>query len=507
VGAKSERMSNLSPFQELKQKADQIWTLKEVSSLLGWDQQTLMPDGSADGRANHLAVLDKTCHELLTRDSFAQALSQAENSSPDEQQQCYLRYVRRAYNRAAKMPSQLVDELSRATSAAHIAWVSAKTNDDFKSFCPHLERIYDLKKQEAEAVGFTEHPYDALLDEYEPDMKTKEVGDVFAALQPKLSALVAELTASPKQPSDRPMRQHFPIEGQKVVSHWMLEAIGFDFNCGRLDVSAHPFCSSSSSRDVRLTDRYDENFLAPAVFGALHEGGHGLYEQGSPVEFNGTPLRGGCSLGIHESQSRLWENFVGRGLPFWQANYRKLQSIFPEQLSGYDLPVFYGSINQVRPSLIRVEADEVTYTLHVILRFELEKALLTREVDVKDLPEIWRSKMTQYLGVTPPNDRQGVLQDIHWSAGYVGYFPTYSLGNLVAAMLWERILKDIPDTEEQLRKGNTAPVLAWLRSNIHQHASLYCPTALLDRLGMKLEAQPFMNYLNNKFRPLYGLSE
>lgn len=502
-------MPQATPFENLKHRADQVWTLKECYSLASWDQQTLMPAGGAPGRANHLAVLEKTSHQLLSSPDFGQALQAAEQQGGDEFQTCYIRQCRRHHDRACKVPSQLVEELSRTTSHALEVWAKARQTNDFASYQPVLAKMFDLKRQQAESIGYSQHPYDALLDEFEPQMLTSDVERVFSALRPSLSQLVEDLTGqgAGNQFCDGLLRQKFPVQVQEAVARWMLETIGFDFQHGRLDKSVHPFCSTSSSLDVRVTDRYQEDFLSPAVFGALHEGGHGLYEQGSPPELNGTPLRGGCSLGIHESQSRLWENFVGRGLPFWKAHFAKLQAFFPYQLSGYSVSDFYRAINTVQPSLIRVEADEVTYTLHIILRFELEKALLTGDLAVADLPAAWNENMHKYLGIRPSDDRTGCLQDIHWAAGYVGYFPTYSLGNLVAAMMWDRLQVDIPELQAGLSAGHTKPILDWLKDKVHRHASFYDPVELLKKsLDMQLDHQPFMNYLNNKFRPLYGLS-
>lgn len=495
---------------KLQERANLIWTLSECRGLIGWDQQTLMPPGAAAGRSSHLAAMNKITHELMTQPAYGELLKGAEEEvaglPEDSEERCYVRFVRRAYDSATKLPARLVEDYSRATSAAFEAWVGARKDSDFKSFQPSLEKVFELTREKAECLGYPNHPYDAMLDEWEPGILTREVDDVFSSLQPPLTRLVEELSKSDKPLSDRPLRQGFPVDVQRKFSHYLLEAIGFDFNRGRLDDSAHPFCSSSQSGDVRLTDRFGVDQVTMAIFGSLHEGGHGLYEQGSPPKYDGTPLRGGCSLGVHESQSRLWENFVGRSLPFWKAHFPKLSEAFPQQLSGYSADDFYRAVNVVRPSLIRVEADEVTYTLHIILRFELEKALLTGDLKVADLPGAWNEKMQKYLGIQPPDDAHGCLQDIHWSDGLIGYFPTYSLGNLIAAMLWESAVADMPDLTTRIERGDNASLLTWLRDKIHRHASLYTPKELLQRsLGKALDSRPFMAYLEGKFKPLYGL--
>jgi carboxypeptidase Taq len=495
-------------IHELKERAGLIWNLYDVRSLLGWDQQTKMPRNGAAGRSQQLASVEQVAHEMLTAPSFVELLRRAEEASAplgkDDEDRAYVRQVRRRYDLAARVPAPLVAEFSRATSSAVEVWVEARKNNDYKSFAPHLRKVFGLCKQIADHRGYQEHPYDALMDEYEPGISTAEVGAVFAELRPFLSDLL-ERVGEPS-PSSNLLRQPYPEAAQREFSHFLLQQIGFDFEGGRLDDSAHPFCSSSSHGDVRLTDHFQENFLSPGIFGALHEGGHGLYEQNSPARFDGGPLRGGCSLGVHESQSRLWENFVGRSLPFWKFHYPILQGHFPRQLSGYCVEDFYRSINQVGRSFIRIEADEVTYNLHIILRFEIEKDLLTGALDPDDLPEAWNARMREYLGVAPPNDSEGCLQDIHWAFGLVGYFPTYTLGNLVAAQLWRKIRRDIADVDQHLLSGNCRPVLSWLKKNVHDLASCYLPSEVVVRsTDGPIGTAAFMDYVNEKFGALYGV--
>lgn len=491
----------------LKELCRPIWNLQGIRSLLSWDQQVLMPPRGAGPRAQQLATLEHVHHEMLTHPRLADALYTAEQSSPHQDlDRRFLRAVRRAYDLAAKVPSRLVEERARVTALAYEAWAEARKNNDFPFFLPHLREVFRLTREVAEHRGFHGHLYDAMIDEYEPGMTTAQVQSVFEAMLPGLVKLVQGIAKAPPV-SRRILQQPYPLAGQHEFSRYLLERIGFDFAAGRLDQSAHPFCSASTSRDVRLTDRLDPMLVTMSIFGSLHEGGHGLYEQGSPHEWDGTPLGGGCSLGIHESQSRLWENLVGRSLPFWKANFRKMQSVFPQQLSGYHVEDFYKAINYVEPSFIRVEADEVTYTLHIVMRFELEKAMLDGSLDPADLPDAWNQKMRDYLGITPPNDSLGCLQDIHWSDGLIGYFPTYSLGNLVAAQLWIKIREDIPALDEQIESGNCIPLLEWLRHKIHRHGSSYTADEIIaEACGGPLSHQPFLDYLWEKFGTLYGIS-
>lgn len=491
----------------LKELCRPIWNLHGVRSLLGWDQQVLMPPRGSGPRAQQMATLEHVIHDLIASPRFADALYAAESAPAlSDLDQRYLRRARREHDLAAKVPSRLVEERARATSLAFEAWVHARKEDDFGHFLPHLKEVFRLTRELAEHRGFKGHVYDAMIDEYEPGMTTTQVQSLFEGLLPSLTELVRRIAEQPA-PSRRIVEQSFPEEGQKQFVRYLLEQIGFDFEAGRLDKSAHPFCSGSTSRDVRLTDRFDPRLVTMAIFGGLHEGGHGLYEQGSPSEWDGTPLGGGTSLGVHESQSRLWENLVGRSQPFWQAHFPRMRATFPHQLSGYTTEDFYRAVNYVKPDLIRVEADEVTYTLHIALRFELERGMLDGTLDPADLPDAWNQKMKSYLGVDVPSNRVGCLQDIHWSDGLIGYFPTYSLGNLIASQLWVQIRKALPDLDGMLAQGRCAPLLEWLRTHIHQHASsLSSAEVIASACGGELSSQPFLDYLWDKYGTLYGLT-
>jgi len=483
-----------------------IWNLYSVRSLLYWDQQVLMPTGGVSARANQIAALEKVCHSLLTDTHFKSLLQQAEEQAKEDIDKRYLRSARRAYDLAAKLPSRLVEERARATSLAVEAWVEAKKNNTFKTFLPHLRTVFELTREVAEHKGYSENPYDALIDEYEPGTTTAQIDQLFRGILPPLVQLVQGI-AGARPISRKLLQQPFPFEGQHQFSRYLLEQIGFDFKRGRLDQSAHPFCSSSSSVDVRMTDRLDEHLVTMSIFGSLHEGGHGLYEQGSPPEWNSSPLSGGCSLGIHESQSRMWENFVGRSLPFWKAHFPAMRSIFPKQLWGYTAEDMFRAVNYVEPSFIRVEADEVTYTLHIVMRYELERDMIMKKLDPADLPDAWNQKMQDTLGIRPPNDQMGCLQDIHWSDGLIGYFPTYSIGNVVAAQLWRKIGKDLPNLESDITAGNHKPLLDWLRHNLHRYASSVLPgEAIFEATGgEELDHRPFVDYLWDKFSKLYEI--
>jgi len=389
---------------------------------------------------------------------------------------------------------------------ARDVWAKARAESNFAMFAPHLKELLELKREVARLIGYEEEPYDALLDEYEPGAKSSDVARTFAALRGPLSAFVRQLSESKKKPDGSILHRHFPKAAQEQFGRRLAEAIGFDFKSGRIDVSTHPFCSGTSPGDVRLTTRYQEDFFSPAIFGVLHEAGHGLYEQGLNGAHLFTPLGTAASLGIHESQSRMWENMVGRSRPFWEHFYPDCQRAFPEALTGVSLDAWVGAINNVSPSLIRVEADEVTYNLHIILRFELERAMIAGKLEVVDIPEAWNAQMKELLGITPPDDREGCLQDIHWSMAGFGYFPTYALGNLYAAQFFAAAHKAIPDLTERIRRGEFRTLLEWLRENIHRHGQRYRADELVQRVsGAPLSIEPLMAYLRGKFGPIYGV--
>ena len=495
-------------YDEFIERVKDLRTARAIEALLDWDQEVCMPRKAASDRANQLALVAGLAHEKLTADELGELLSRlaAQGVDDDPIAATNVREVRRDYDRAVKIPTALVREIAKATTLAKEAWVQARQTADFSRFAPHLEHVLDLKRQVADLIGWTTEPYDALMDEFEPGAKAAEVQRVFDGVKAELVALVSAIKSAPRQPDRSICRRHCPRESQEAFSRRLVEAVAFDFEAGRIDVSTHPFTTSMSPFDVRLTTRYDEHYLPMSLFGALHEAGHALYEQGLDSAHRGTPMAQPVSLGIHESQSRLWENQVGRSHAFWQHFTPDLQRAFPA-LADVTLDEWYFAINAVEPSLIRVEADEVTYGLHIMLRFDLERKLIKGQIAVKDLPAAWNAAMQELLGIVPPDDAKGCLQDIHWSMGIFGYFPTYALGNLYAAQFFEAARRALPDLDDQIARGEMLPLLAWLRENIHRHGMRYRADELVKLVsGRPLSAQPFVDYLQAKFKPLYGLS-
>jgi len=497
-------------IENLKKLVGEVYDLNAASSVLAWDQQVLMPPGGAEGRAAQLATLSSLAHTKFTSNELGEALDAAQGETDkldaDSDEARLVSVVRREYEKQRKVTAEWVAEYSRATSLAHQTWQKAKAESDFGSFAPKLKEIFQLRRDYADFFKPYDHVYDPLLDDFEPGMKAADVQAIFDDLRTHQVALVQAI-ADAGPPDDSMLHLHYPEADQWAFGEEVVRQFGYDFDRGRQDKSAHPFTTSFGIDDVRITTRFLEDYLPSALFATLHEAGHAMYEQGVKPELARTPLADGSSLAIHESQSRLWENLVGRSWPFWVRFYGRLQEVFPSQLGQVSLDDFYHAVNKVEPSLIRVEADEATYNLHIMLRFELEKALMEDNLPVDDLPTIWNDKMQEYLGITPPDDAKGVLQDVHWSAGLVGYFPTYALGNLVACQWWELIGDAIPDLEKQIEAGQFDELLAWLRTNIHQHGRKFKPTELIERItGEGLSAEPYLRYLRTKFGEIYGLS-
>jgi carboxypeptidase Taq len=391
-----------------------------------------------------------------------------------------------------------------ATTAAHEAWAKARAENDFPHFQPHLERLLDLAHRYSGFFAPYEHIYDPLIDIHEPGLKTTDVKAIFDLLRPQQVNLLKQIASRP-QVEDSFMHLTYDEQKQWDFGVETLTKIGFDWKRSRQDKTLHPFTTSFGWGDVRITTRVSPNHMASALFGTLHEAGHAMYEMGMDASLDRTPLFGGASSGFHESQSRMCENLVGRSYPFWQHFYPRLQEVFPSQLGNVALDTFYKGINKVTPSFIRVEADEATYNLHIMLRMELEIAMMEGKLRVKDLPEAWNSRFQEYLGITPPNNSQGVLQDVHWSGGMIGYFPSYALGNLIGAQLWERINADIPDLPEQIRQGEFGHWLAWLREKVHRHGNKFEPQQLIQQVtGSKIDPAPYMRYLDQKYRAIYN---
>ena len=496
-------------LSELKAHQAVVSDLAQAQAVLSWDENVYLPAGAAAARGQQLATLSKVIHERATDPKIGGWLEVLESSSDaktDTTDAALLRETRRGYDQSTKLPGDFVETFTRARSAAQSAWVGARAASDFSQFAPHLEKMVELNLCQADYLGFESHPYDALHDLYEPGSSTEQVRAVFAELRDATVPLVRDLTERGREVSDAPLHQSFPEAEQEAFAVKMAAAFGYDFEHGRLDRTVHPFATSFSKYDVRITTRYDPGFLNPALFGTLHEAGHAMYEQGISSDYDRSALGHAVSLGVHESQSRLWENLVGRSRGFWRWAYPQLQETFPDQLGEVSLDDFYAAINKVEPSLIRVEADEVTYNLHVMVRFELELALLEGALKVSDLPEAWNAKYEEYLGIVPLNDAEGCLQDIHWSIGMMGYFPTYTLGNIMSVQLYEAAKAAEPNLETDLEQGRFEGLLGWLRENVHAHGSRYEPAELLKRAtGSDLDAGPYVAYLNGKFRSLYGL--
>ena len=497
-------------YDRVCEHARQTSLLESIAAVLDWDERTMMPCAGAEHRAAQMTLLSGTIHQRWTDPEFGRWLDDLAQTplakDPHSDTGATIRQLKRRHDKKIKLPQSLVEELTRAAVLGQRAWEEARNNADFAAFAPHLDGIVRLKRQEAEALGYPESPYDALLDEYEPDERTSNVRNVLAGLRDELVPLVDQIAGSRRRPDVAILARRYPVPEQESFGRMTARRIGFDFDRGRLDVTVHPFCAGLGPHDCRITTRYDEHAFGGAFFGVLHEAGHGIYDQGLAAEHYGLPLGEAVSLGIHESQSRLWENLVGRSRAFWQHFYPEAQRRFPAALGDVPLDDFYGAVNHVRPSLIRVEADEATYNLHILVRFELEQALIEGDLPVADLPAAWNEKYRRCLGIEPTNDADGVLQDIHWSGGAIGYFPTYSLGNLYAAQLFRQANDELGDLAEPFARGDFGPLRRWLREKIHRHGQRDSAAQLIHRVtGRALGHGPLVEHLRAKLGPLYGI--
>jgi len=499
-----------SSYEKLTEHARETALIESVLELLQWDERTKLPPAAGAYRAEQITYLSSLLHRRRTDPQVAEWLNDLEPSDLARDRHSdpgtTIRQIRREYDKLTKLPPRLVEELSRAAVLGQQVWVAARRDDDFAAFAPSLENLLRLKREQADAVGYQDCRYDALLDDFEPGESTQNVARVLASLRQDLVPLVAALTDSPHRPDSQLLRRTYPVAAQEAFGRRAAVEIGFEFNRGRLDVTHHPFCAGMGPDDCRLTTRYDEQFFPGSFFSILHEAGHGIYEQGLRKEQFGLPPGRPASLGIHESQSRLWENLVGRGRPFWRHFFPIAQQNFGA-LSDVKIEDFLFAINDARPSLIRVDADEATYNLHIIIRFELEQALINEELPVRDLPSAWKDKYREYLGIEPPHDADGVLQDIHWSAGLIGYFPTYALGNLYAAQFFAQAERDLGALEAPFQRGEFTTLLNWLRVNIHQRGQCYSAAELVEQVtGKPLSHDPLLAYLREKYGELYRLS-
>ena len=496
-------------YQWLAAHSRETALLNSVEQLLAWDQRTVIPPKGHAHRAAQLTLLARLIHERDTDPRIGEYLSLVEGTDlaadPEGTEAVNLREWRRDFERATRIPPDLAVALARAAAEGQTAWEECRPKNDWHAFQPFLERLVNLSRQQAEAYGYTTEPYDALLDGFEVGETAAGLEGLFNSLQASLVRLLDAIRGSSCNPDESILHRFYPRHLQEQFSREAVTRIGYDFEAGRLDPTAHPFSTGLGPRDVRITTRYDENFFNSAFFGTMHEAGHALYNLGLPQGHWGTPRGRDASLGIHESQSRMWENLVGRSLEFWRGFFPRAQEFFPA-LKDVDLEVFYGAINRVAPSLIRVEADEVTYNLHIIVRFELERSLINGNLEVRDLPQAWNAKIREYLGLTPPDHRDGVMQDVHWSAGLFGYFPTYTLGNIYAAQFFARAAEEVGNLAERFAHGEFAGFLQWLREHIHSQGSRFRPRDLVRRVtGEDLNSRYLEDYLAQKFKDLYRL--
>jgi len=495
-------------YQQLREFQIETAYYRSLGALAGWDQRTYIPSKGHQHRARQFAALAQLLHRRRTNprigewlDALAGADFLQDSAAPEA---VNVREWRREYERVRKVPEELTVALAKAKSEGESAWEEMRRADDWKGFMPYLERLVGLVREYAEAVGYETEAYDALLEDYEPGERAARLQEMFAILGRGTRELLESILGSPEQPPRSILTGDYPVAVQAQVIREIVGHIGYDLEAGRIDPTTHPFELSVGPGDVRITTRYFPQYLGAALFGGIHEAGHAMYEQGLPAECWGTPAGEAASMGVHESQSRLWENAVGRSLGFWQHFYPLLQKSFAS-LSGVSLDDFHRAVNAVKPSLIRVEADELTYNLHIMIRFELELALFRGQLEVADLPGAWNEKYRQYLGIEPSDYKSGVMQDVHWASGQFGYFPTYSLGNVYAAEIYRAVSAEIGDLESQFANGVFSPLLSWLREKIHSQGRKLLPPELIERaVGRPASAETLIAYLKDRFGNLYG---
>jgi len=495
-------------FDDLRQRLAEISDLGKTMALLGWDQQVMMPSGGAAIRAEQLATVGRIAHTKFISAEVGRLLDDlrdfGEQHEYDSFEASLIRVASRDWEKASKVPADLSAEMSRSASLANPVWVAARRDNDFASFLPVLRKNLDLRKRYIDCFEVGDEPYDIVLDDYERGMKTAEVRRIFDYLKAHQAPLVKEV-AERTQVEKR--QKTFDIDAQKIFELEVVREFGFSSDSWRLDPTVHPFASGTGVGDIRITTRYFPNGLE-GLFGTMHEFGHGLYEHQVDPSLERSPLARGVSLGMHESQSRMWENLVGRSQPFWRRFFPRAQELFGAALADHDAESWYREVNAVEPSLIRVEADEATYNMHIILRFELEQAMLADEFPLEQLPEEWNRRMWEYLGIEVPSDTLGVLQDVHWSGGSIGYFPTYALGNLISAQIWERITAELPDLSDAVEAGDFSPLRDWLRENLHRYGRKFTPSETLERVvgTTQIDPEPYVRYLREKLAGIYGIA-
>lgn len=496
----------MSTYKKFTERMQKIADINNSAALLQWDQEVYMPPKSAGRRAQQLSTLAGLAHEMFTADETGNLLDALANANLNDDERANVVYTKEEYDKYKKVPKEFVEKTSAAISKAFQSWNKAKQAKDFSLYAPDLEALLELKLQECEYLGYEGHPYNAQLDIYEKNMTVDQLEVLFGQVKERLFPFIEKIYQA-EQVSDALMCQPFDKDKQWDYGIEILKQIGYDMDAGRQDISSHPFTTNFSATDVRVTTRIDENNLSEMLWSTIHEGGHALYEQGLKDENYGLPSGSYLTLGMHESQSRLWENNVGRSLNFWQGNFARLQQVFPQQLGNYSATDFFKAMNKVQPSPIRTNADELTYHFHVLIRYEIEKELFEKKLKVADLKDKWNAMYKQYLGLDIKNDAEGILQDIHWSHGSFGYFPTYSIGSFYAAQLYAKAVQDIAGLEDDIRAKNPAKLLNWLQTNIHQHGRRYKADELCKRVtGEILNFDYFMRYVEEKYASIYDLS-
>jgi carboxypeptidase Taq len=496
----------MTTFDRFLERARTIADLGAASSTLNWDQETLMPPKAATGRAEQLATIDSLIHTMVTSEEYGELIAAltGDGQGLESWQRSALREARRNRDRATKLPTDFVAELSRTQSLGQHAWKEAREKSDFALFAPILEKLVELKRREAAYYGADENLYDALIDDYEPGMTVRQLAPVFERLKEGTSALLKRISDSGVSIDNSFWYREFEGPTQLEVARNIVERLGFDFGAGRVDLSAHPFCTSFGIDDVRLTTRIRPEEPAACIYGLIHEAGHGMYEQGIDRRFARTPLATGVSMGIHESQSLFWENMIGRSEAFWTWAFPIVSKAFPKQLSGLDPHRMFRAVNVMKPSFIRVEADELTYNLHIVMRYELENSLINGEMEVAQIPSEWNRRMDKYLGIVPPNDALGCLQDVHWSFGLFGYFPSYTLGKLYSAMFFNQMQREVPDLAGSISRGDFSVVLGWLREKIHHLGRSVTATELVTKVCARpLTEVDFLDYISDKISRVY----
>jgi carboxypeptidase Taq len=505
-------MDNKSKYEKLREASREIAYLSSIEKLLSWDQETYLPKDGGPSRATQLAILTSIIHEKKTGNKFKKLLNaliktssgKFKDSSLNEEQKAALNCWRKDYLQAVKLPPKFVEEFAKTTSEGFLRWTEARREDSFTLFKPFLEKIIDLSREKAQLLGFKNSPYDALLNLFEPELTVEIIDPIFAELKKGLISLLEKIKKS-KEIDDSILKKECSEAVQLKLSKKIMSLMGLNENFCRLDSSAHPFSTYIDHNDIRMTTRFHRNNLISNILSTLHEGGHSLYDHQLPEKHFGSPLGEPISYGMHESQSRFWETLIGKGLPFWSLFFPEVQKLFQENFGKVTLLNFYQALNRVSPSFIRIEADEVTYSLHIIIRYEMEKALISKEIEVADIPSAWNEKTKKYLDLIPPSDNFGCLQDVHWSLGYFGYFPSYTLGNLYASCFFNQFKKDHPDYDKKIKQGDLSFINQWQKENIHQYGRRYSSIELIKKVtNSDFSSQPYLNYLDEKYFEIYG---